>query len=253
MSFEIVTVPCLSDNYAYLIHAQGKTVLVDAPEAAPVAAELSKRGWTLDEVWITHHHNDHTDGVSALVQTFGPVIRGAAVDQHRLPKLDVALTDGDIFELSGMPVQVIDVPGHTLGHIAYYIADAQAAFTADSLMAFGCGRVFEGTMEQMWASLKKIAALPGDTMIYSGHEYTLNNAKFAQTIEPENAELRARLRQIAQTTEQGVPTVPTLLTDELETNPFLRAGLSQMKTALNMEGAGDAEVFAEIRRRKDSF
>ena len=253
MSFEIVTVPCLSDNYAYLIHAQGKTALVDAPEAAPIAAKLSERGWTLDEIWITHHHGDHIDGVPALVGTFDPLVRGAAADQHRLPKLDAHLADGDTFEFVEMPVQVLDVSGHTVGHIAFYMPEAQAVFTADSLMAFGCGRVFEGTMEQMWASLKKIAALPGDTMIYSGHEYTLNNAKFAQTIEPENAELRARLRAVTVAREQGLPTVPTLLTEELETNPFLRAGLSQMKTALRMEQAGDAEVFAEIRRRKDSF
>lgn len=253
MSFEIVTVPCLSDNYAYLIHAQGKTALVDAPEAAPIAAELSARGWTLDELWITHHHGDHIGGVSALRQMFDPVVRGAAVDQKRLPKLDVTLADGDTFQFSGMPVQVMDVSGHTQGHIAFYIADAQAAFTADSLMAFGCGRVFEGTMEQMWESLKKIAALPGDTMIYSGHEYTLNNAKFARTIEPDNADLDARFKKVAMDTENGTPTVPTLLAEELETNPFLRAGLSQLKSTLNMNGAGDSEVFAEIRRRKDSF
>lgn len=253
MSFEIVTIPCLSDNYAYLIHAQGKTALVDAPEAAPIAAELSARGWTLDEIWITHHHGDHIDGVAALRQTFDPLVRGAASDQKRLPKLDAPLADGDTFEFADTPVHVMDVSGHTQGHIAFYIAHAQAVFTADSLMAFGCGRVFEGTMDQMWASLKKIAALPGDTMIYSGHEYTLNNAKFAQTIEPENAELLARLRRVAQDTDLGTPTVPSLLADELETNPFLRAGLSQVKSALNMQGAGDAEVFAEIRRRKDSF
>ncbi|CAN0601482.1 unnamed protein product, partial [Ectocarpus sp. 12 AP-2014] len=208
MSFEIVTIPCLSDNYAYLIHAQGKTALVDAPEAAPIAAILSERGWTLDEIWITHHHGDHIDGVAALRQTFEPLVRGAAADERRLPKLDAALRDKDVFNFAGMPVRVMDVSGHTVGHIAFYIADAQAAFTADSLMAFGCGRVFEGTMEQMWTSLKKIAALPGDTMIYSGHEYTLNNAKFAQTIEPENAELRARLREVAKARERGERTVP---------------------------------------------
>lgn len=253
MSFEIVTVPCLSDNYAYLIHAQGKTALVDAPEAAPIAAELSMRGWTLDEIWITHHHDDHIDGVAALRQTFDPVVRGAAADAKRLPKLDNALHDGDTFHFSGMPVQVMDVSGHTVGHIAFYVADAQAAFTADSLMACGCGRVFEGTMEQMWTSLKKIAALPGDTMIYSGHEYTLNNVKFAQAIEPDNADLQARMESVVEASQAGKPTVPSLLTEELETNPFLRAGLSQVKSALNMDGAGDAEVFAEIRRRKDSF
>ncbi|MEP6320797.1 MAG: hydroxyacylglutathione hydrolase [Paracoccaceae bacterium] len=252
-AFEIVTVACLSDNYAYLIHADGKTALVDAPEAAPIAAELSARGWTLDEIWITHHHGDHIDGVAALRQTFAPLVRGAASDQKRLPSLDAAMGDGEAFEFAGMAVQVLDVSGHTQGHIAFYVPDAQAAFTADSLMAFGCGRVFEGTMEQMWTSLSKIAALPGDTMIYSGHEYTMNNAKFAHTIEPENQALQARVRKVAQMRENGEPTVPALLSEELETNPFLRAGLSSVKSALSMEGAGDAEVFAEIRRRKDSF
>ncbi|NNE87836.1 MAG: hydroxyacylglutathione hydrolase [Silicimonas sp.] len=253
MSFEIVTVPCLSDNYAYLIHTQGKTALVDAPEAAPIAAELSARGWTLDEIWVTHHHNDHIGGIAALKEMFNPMVRGAAADAKRLPKLDAAHGDGESFDFSGVPVQVLDVSGHTLGHIAFYLADAQAVFTADSLMAFGCGRVFEGTMEQMWTSLRKIAALPGDTMVYSGHEYTLNNAKFAKTIEPENADLLARLEKVKQASARSEPTVPSLLAEELETNPFLRAGLSQVKSALNMNGAGDAEVFAEIRRRKDSF
>ena len=253
MSFEIVTVPCLSDNYAYLIHVDGKTALVDAPEAAPIAAELSAKGWTLDEIWITHHHDDHIQGVPALRQTFDPLVRGAVSDQKRLPKLDAALGDAETFEFAGSSVQVLDVSGHTIGHVAYYIADAQAAFTADSLMAFGCGRVFEGTMAQMWASLNKIAALPGDTMIYSGHEYTLTNAKFAQTIEPGNEALEARVQQVALAREQGEPTVPAPLSQELETNPFLRAGLSTVKSALNMEHEGDAEVFAEIRRRKDSF
>lgn len=253
MPFEIVTIPCLSDNYAYLVHAQGLTALVDAPEAAPIAAELSSRGWTLDEIWITHHHADHIDGVATLRQTFGSVVRGAAADAKRLPRLDHAYGDGECFEFGGATVQVMDVSGHTQGHIAFYLADAKAAFTADSLMALGCGRVFEGTMDQMWASLRKIAALPGDTMIYSGHEYTQTNARFAQTIEPENRSLQARVAEISRARADSKPTVPSSLAEELKTNPFLRAGLSEVKTALNMGSAGDAEVFAEIRRRKDSF
>ena len=253
MSFEIVTIPCLSDNYAYLVHGGGKTAVVDVPEAAPIAAELERRGWALDEIWITHHHNDHIGGVEELRSAYDATVRGGAADAHRLPPLDHAHGDGDRFDFAGSDVLVMDVSGHTVGHIAFYLADAKAAFTADSLMALGCGRVFEGTMQQMWESLSKLAALPGDTLICSGHEYTATNAAFALTIEPENPALLQRKAMIAAARDRGDPTVPSLLSAELETNPFLRAGLSQVKSSLDMRQRSDAEVFAEIRRRKDSF
>ncbi|MEO1537009.1 MAG: hydroxyacylglutathione hydrolase [Pseudomonadota bacterium] len=251
MSFKFVTVPCREDNYAYLVHGNGKTALVDAPEAAPIQAALDREGWSLDEIWITHHHNDHVDGLAALRE--GAKVRGAKMDAHRLPALDAALDDGDTFAFAGGPVQVFDVSGHTIGHIAYYMPGQAAAFTADSLMALGCGRVFEGTFDQMWASLSKLAALPARTMIYSGHEYTLSNGRFALTIEPDNAALQNRMAQVTALRDRGDPSVPVALAEELETNPFLRAGLDQVKTNLNMTHANDAEVFAEIRRRKDSF
>mgnify|MGYP001818585702 CR=1 FL=1 len=251
MSFEIVTIPCRADNYAFIVHGNGKTALVDAPEAAPIAATLAERGWQLDEIWITHHHDDHVEGVPALRE--GTLVRGAAADAHRLPTLDVAHEDGDTFDFAGSEVSVMDVSGHTNGHIAFYLADAKAAFTADSLMALGCGRVFEGTMPQMWASLSKLAALPPDTIICSGHEYTEANARFALTIEPENPALQERIARISQARSQGKPTVPSLLSDELATNPFLRAGLSSVKSNLSMSQAEDEAVFAEIRKRKDSF
>lgn len=250
-SFEIVTVPCRSDNYAFLVHGNGKTAVVDVPEAAPIAAALEARGWSLDEIWITHHHDDHISGVAELRS--GALVRGAAADAHRLPDLDASHQDGDSFQFAGSEVQVMDVSGHTIGHIALYMPDANAAFTADSLMALGCGRVFEGTMPQMWASLSKLAALPPETVICSGHEYTQANGRFAVTIEPENAALEARIEQISALRAQGKPTVPSLLSDELATNPFLRAGLSTLKSTLNMDGANDEDVFAEIRQRKDSF
>ena len=253
MSFGIVTVPCRTDNYAFLVHGNGRTALVDAPEAAPIAAALDDRGWTLDEIWITHHHDDHVEGVAELCGRYGATVRGAAADAHRLPPLDHALGDGDSFDFAGSTVQVMDVSGHTVGHIAFYLADAKAAFTADSLMALGCGRVFEGTMPMMWQSLSKIAALPRDTTICSGHEYTEANGRFALTIEPNNIALKERLRMVAEARERGEPTVPSKLSTELETNPFLRAGLDDVKMLLDMTGRSDAEVFGEIRRRKDSF
>ena len=251
MSFEIVTVPCRTDNYAFLVHGNGKTALVDVPEAAPIAAELDARGWTLDEIWITHHHDDHISGVAELRD--GALVRRAYADAHRLPSLDIMHGDGDRFEFAGSEVSVMDVSGHTIGHIAFYLADASAAFTADSLMALGCGRVFEGTFPQMWSSLSKLAALPPETIICSGHEYTAANGRFAITIEPDNAALQDRIARIAAARDAGEPTVPSLLSEELATNPFLRAGLSSVKSNLSMSDARDEDVFAEIRKRKDSF
>ena len=255
MPLQIVTVPCLSDNYAYIVRdeASGRTALVDAPEAEPIRAELMARGWGLDEIWITHHHGDHIDGVPALKEAFGADVTGASADAHRLPPLDRAVADGDSFDFAGHDVQVLDVSGHTVGHVAFHIPDALAVFTADSLMALGCGRVFEGTFDQMWASLSKLAALPAETTVHSGHEYTAANAQFAQTIEPDNPALISRSEEIAVARAAGRPTVPSLLSEELATNPFLRASDAGVKASLGMPTASDAEVFAEIRSRKDRF
>lgn len=253
MPFDIITVPCRSDNYAFLVHRGGQTALVDAPEAGPIRSALDQRGWSLDEIWITHHHDDHIAAVAELRGVYGAKVLGGAADAYRLPPLDTALSDGDTFSFAGSDVEVMDVSGHTVGHIAFYLADANAAFTADSLMALGCGRVFEGTMDQMWESLSKLAALPDDTIIHSGHEYTAANARFAATIEPENPDLIARTAAISEARAKGEPTVPSSLALEKATNPFLRAGLSEVKSLLNMTGESDAAVFAEIRRRKDSF
>lgn len=256
MSFEIVTVPCLSDNYAYLLIADGKAAVIDIPEAAPILEAIEKAGVYVTDVLITHHHDDHIQGMGKLLMGIDtePRIIGAKADSHRLPPLDVEVEDGDKLKLgNGAEVQVIDVSGHTVGHVAYHVPDANAAFTADSLMALGCGRVFEGTMEQMWHSLAKLARLPKHTTICSGHEYTAANGRFALTIEPDNAELQARVERVNAAREKGEPTVPSQLSEELATNPFLRAGLEEVKETLDMAGMSDAEVFAEIRRRKDSF
>ncbi len=253
MTFKLLTIPCLSDNYAFLLHRDGKTALVDAPEAAPIANALAENGWGLDEIWLTHHHHDHTGAVKELRIQTGAIVRGARADLSRLPALDAELADNETFTFAGSDVHVMDVSGHTVGHIAFYVPDANAVFTADSLMALGCGRLFEGSADQMWASLSKLAALPPETLVCSGHEYTAANAKFALTIEPENTALRKRAEEIAAARAVGRPTVPSALSLELDTNPFLRAGLQSIKDALNMSQESDQAVFAEIRHRKDSF
>ncbi len=255
MPLEIVTVPCLKDNYAFLIHSTEtkETAVVDVPEAGPITEALADKGWTLSHIFITHHHWDHIDGVEALRADTGAKVIGASADTHRLPDLDLAVAEGETFSFAGHDVQVFDVSGHTVGHIAFYIPDAKAMFTADSLMALGCGRLFEGTPDQMWTSLSKLAALPKDTIVCSGHEYTASNARFALTIEPENNDLVARVAEIEDLRAKDQPTVPSTLAQELATNPFLRAGLQQVKSAINMPNATDTATFAEIRQRKDRF
>lgn len=255
MTCQIVTIPCLSDNYAFLLRddATGAVALIDAPEAAPIKVKLEELGWDLDQIFITHHHADHIDGVAELVSDFGAKVTGAAGDAHRLPPLDSSVAEGDTVSVGEVEGTVLDVSGHTIGHIAIHFPAAKAAFTADSLMALGCGRVFEGTMPQMWESLCKLAALPDDTLICSGHEYTAANAKFALTIEPTNDDLLQRVTDISEKRAKGLPTVPSRLSLELATNPFLRAGQHSVMQALGMEGATAAEVFAEIRTRKDRF
>ncbi|MCP5072475.1 MAG: hydroxyacylglutathione hydrolase [Rhodobacteraceae bacterium] len=255
MPLDIVTVPCLADNYAYLIRdeATGKVAVADVPEAGPILKALGERGWQLDQILITHHHYDHIDGVDEVRKATGAKVVGYAADAGRLPPLDVALDDGETHQLGEETCEVIDVSGHTIGHIAYVFHDALAAFTGDSLMAWGCGRVFEGTMEMMWGSLSKFHALPRAMQIYSGHEYTASNAKFAVTIEPDNPSLHERAAAVTQARAKGEYTVPSGLGLELATNPFLRAGHVKVKTALGMTNATDAEVFAEIRTRKDNF
>jgi len=255
MNAEILTVPCLSDNYAFLVHSpdSGETLLIDAPEAVAIDQVLERRGWRLTHILLTHHHGDHVDGVRALRERSNATVLGARADAHRLPDLDQELDSGQTLQLAGHACTVIDVPGHTVGHIAFHMPGLKAAFTADSLMALGCGRLFEGTPEQMWESLCKLAALPDDTVVYSGHEYTLSNGRFALTVEPDNPALVTRVRETEQAAQEGRPTVPSLLSLEKETNPFLRARLPHMKASLGMENAPDSAVFAEIRARKDRF
>lgn len=255
MPLDLVTIPCLKDNYAFLIHdsASGATAVVDVPDAAPILAELRARNWQLTDILITHHHDDHIAGVPALRDATGAKVWGAKVDAHRLPPLDHALTEGDTLTIGAETGHVIDVSGHTMGHIAFHFPVSGLAFTADSLMAAGCGRLFEGAPETMWASLSKLAALPPETLICSGHEYTASNIRFALSLEPGNPELISRASRVALAREDVRPTVPSTLSEELATNPFLRAALPELKASVGMQSATDAETFAEIRKRKDRF
>jgi hydroxyacylglutathione hydrolase len=255
MPLELVTIPCLTDNYAYLIHnaATGETALVDVPEAPPILAALQSRGWRLDHILITHHHPDHIDGVPAVAAATGAKVTGARADAHRLPPLDRQVAEGNTLTVCGEDCRIIDVSGHSIGHIAFHFPTSNLVFTADSLMAMGCGRLFEGTPVMAYASLLKLAALPGDPLICSGHEYTAANARFAATLEQDNPALISRTSEITAMREKGLPTVPSRLSDELATNPYLRAHLPQMKAAVGMPSATDTEVFAEIRARKDRF
>ena len=253
MALEIIVVPCRQDNYGYLLRDMetGAVASVDAPEERPLVAALEERGWGLDLILLTHHHEDHVDAVGPLRARYGAKVWGAAADAHRLPKLDRELKEGDKAALGESASRVIDVSGHTVGHIAY--AFEGAVFTADSLMALGCGRLFEGTALQMWGSLSKLMALPKETLVYSGHNYGAANGRFALSIEPGNAALQDRVRRIAEADAAGAPICPVTLEEELATNPFLRATEESVKAAVGLSGADDAAVFAEVRRRKDVF
>lgn len=257
MPLDLVTVPCLKDNYAFLIHdpETRATALVDVPEAGPILAALDARGWTLTDVLLTHHHWDHVDGLPDLVKGLAQKVTvwGAEADAHRLPTLDRQVADGQTHEICGQTMRVMDVSGHTLGHLAFHFPAAGLAFTADSLMAMGCGRLFEGTPEQMWRSLQKLAALPDDTLICSGHEYTASNMRFALSLEPEHEALILRQEEIEQARAADEPTVPSTLALERRTNPFLRATDPALKSAIGMPDAAPEAVFAEIRARKDRF
>jgi hydroxyacylglutathione hydrolase len=255
MPLELVTLPALSDNYTYLLHdsQSGDTACIDVPEAGPILDELSKRGWTLTEIWLTHHHHDHVGGVDDLLAQYDAKVTGAKADRHRLPSLNREVAEGDAFEFGGEVVEVLDVSGHTIGHVAFVLPESGYAFTADSLMALGCGRLFEGTAAQMWESLQKLAALDPETLICSGHEYTQANARFALTIDPDNSDLKDRIERINSKRDSNEPTVPSKLSEEAATNPFLRAADPAIMAHLDMIGAEPVDVFAEIRARKDRF
>lgn len=243
----------LDDNYGVLIHdpATGATASIDAADADDIAAQLALKGWQLTHILVTHHHVDHTGGIKDLKSATGCLIVGPKGEASKIPGLDEAVGDGDLFKFGNLEIEVIATPGHTLGHIAYHIPAARVAFVGDTLFALGCGRVFEGTPQIMHSSLRKLAALPGHTAIYCGHEYTLSNGRFALSIEPDNAALVQRMKEVEALRAAGKPTVPTTIETELATNPFLRAHVPAIQARLGMTGAPPWQVFAEIRERKN--
>lgn len=255
MALEMQVIPCLRDNYAYLLHdpGSGQTAVVDVPDVAPVHEALDRLGWQLSDILITHHHDDHTGGVMRLREDTGAAIWGARADAHRLPPLDHALDEGDRVKVGNESGYVLDVSGHTIGHIAFHFPESQIAFTADSLMALGCGRLFEGTAAQMWESLCKLAALPEETRICSGHDYMKGNGAFALHVDPGNQAIAERLARADEDRAAGRPMAVATLALEKTTNPFLRADEAYLKRAHDRADASDLEMFAYLRGLKDRF
>ena len=255
MPLEIRQIPCLSDNYGYIIRddATGETASIDTPDPAAINAALEKEGWRLTHILNTHHHWDHAGGNEALKDQWNCRIIGPRNEASKIPGIDVEVGEGDVVMLGESKAIVSDTPGHTNGHIVYHFADDSAAFVGDTIFALGCGRLFEGTPEQMWSSLSKIAAWPKETKLYCAHEYTQANAHFALTIDPDNQALKERAAEIDSAREKGQPTVPMTVAEELATSPFMRADTHDLKSALGMSSADPVEVFAEVRSRKDNF
>uniref|UniRef100_A0A061RZ71 hydroxyacylglutathione hydrolase n=1 Tax=Tetraselmis sp. GSL018 TaxID=582737 RepID=A0A061RZ71_9CHLO len=253
---EVERIPCLSDNYVWLLKesSSGKVAVVDPSEFGPVDSVLESRGLKLDYIINTHHHFDHTGGNLQLQKKYGCEVVGAKSDRDRIPGIQTALGDGDTWKFGSLDVVCYETPGHTSGHVTYYVPEAKSVFPGDTLFLMGCGRVFEGTPEQMHASLSKIKALPADTKVYCAHEYTQANAKFALVVNPGNQELKARAAEVAGMRAKGEATVPGVLGQELATNPFLRWDDAEIKKSVGLSsGASDVETFAAVRRAKDRF
>jgi hydroxyacylglutathione hydrolase len=252
-NLDIHLFPCLKDNYGVLIRDPDKdvTASIDAPDAEAVETALADKGWRLTHILTTHHHNDHTGGNLALKEATGCTIIGPRGEAARIPGIDRAVGEDDEVSFGQFPITVIETPGHTLGHISYHIPKAGVAFVGDTLFTLGCGRVFEGTYEMMWSSLRKLMRLPPKTRIYCGHEYTLANAKFALIVDPANTLLQRRVVEFEDMRAKGQPTVPTELAAELDTNPFLRAHAASIRERLKLGAAADWKVFAELRERKN--
>jgi hydroxyacylglutathione hydrolase len=247
----IITIPCLSDNYAYLVVHGGSCAVVDPSEAAPVRAVLKREGLKLTHILNTHHHGDHVDGNLELKAEFGALVVGPEKDTHRIPGIDIGVGEKEGWQFAGLPVAVLEVPGHTLGATTYVIEGN--AFTGDTLFSCGCGRILEGDPEMMWASLNKLMALPDDTKLWCGHEYTEKNAAFALTLEPENQPLRMFTNVVRQARAKGTPSMPSTMKLEKIVNPMLRPDSPMLRKTLGMEDATDLQVFTEVRRRRNQI
>lgn len=252
---DIRQIPVLNDNYVYLVREpeSGAVGVVDPAVADPVLAEADRLGWRITHILNTHHHGDHVGGNRAIQAATGCTTVGPRADAARIPGIEVEVGDGDAYTFGAETAQVFDVPGHTRGHIAFWFPESKALFCGDTLFALGCGRLFEGTPQQMWRSLGKLRALPDDTRVYCAHEYTQANARFALTVDPGNDALAARSREIDRARADGKPTVPSLLGEEKATNPFLRADDAMLAAEVGLQGADPVAVFAEVRGRKDRF
>jgi hydroxyacylglutathione hydrolase len=255
MNLEIEQFICRSDNFGVLLNnpADGLAAAIDAPEAARIERALGASGWRLSHILVTHSHSDHTAGIDALKSAHGCEVIGPCAEADRIPAIDRRVSEGDEIDLGGCSLQVLDVPGHSPGHVAYYAAEQALLFVGDVLFALGCGRVPEGSHATMWRSLLKLAALPRGTRFYCGHEYTSANARFALAVEPHNTDLQRRAAEVRLIAAEGRPTLPSTIGLELDTNPFLRAAEPAIKAALAMPDAPPEAVFTALRRRKDRF
>jgi len=246
---------CLKDNYGVLLHdpASGATASIDAPEAAPVEKALAATGWKLTDILVTHHHADHTAGIAALKAKHHCRVVAPRNEAAKIADIDETVGEGDSVKVGALTGRVLETPGHTAGHISYFFGADKLAFVGDTLFSVGCGRVIEGTMDMMWASLLKLRALPDDTRLYCGHEYTAANCRFAVTIEPDNMALRKRTDQVTQLVGRSEPTIPTTLAEEKAVNPFLRADVPSVAAGVGLKDAPASQVFAAVRGRKDRF
>lgn len=253
---EIELVPCLRDNYAYLLHDThtGTVGVVDPSESVPVINALKRRNQNLTYILNTHHHYDHTGGNIELKAKYGAKVIGSIKDKDRIPGIDIALRDGEIWMFAGHQVLIMETPGHTTGHVSFYFPESAVIFTGDTLFSLSCGKLFEGTPEQMFTSLQKILTLPEETNVYCGHEYTESNSKFALSIEPNNKELQEYASLVAHLRSKKLPTIPTTLKLEKKCNPFLRSWSTEIRTKLNISAnASEAQALGIIRQAKDNF